>query len=29
MKQRIEKRTRLREDKMKALEFAKFLKMLS
>ena len=29
MKQRIEKRTRLREDKLKALEFAKFLKIIS
>lgn len=29
MKQRIEKRTRLKEDKMKALEFAKFMKLIS
>ena len=29
MKQRIEKKTRLKEDKMKALEFAKFMKMIS
>jgi hypothetical protein len=29
MKQRIDKRTRLREDKLKALEFAKFMKIIS
>jgi len=29
MKQRIEKRARLREDKLKALEFAKFMKLMS
>ena len=29
MKQRIEKRTKLREDKLKALEFARFMKLMS